>query len=668
MNARLSTDFDAEIAEHLAFARSAAQSIDVDDTEREAFFAAVAAVERRLADPSHYLAVIGEFSSGKSTFLNALLGEDLLPTGNDVTTSAALRIRSGPRRELVFQLGEDDRRHVISEPAGFPLWGHGRASGQARRQLHRIGSPVAEALAQRAGDARGLRPALTVLCADPAVSAAVTALDLALPARVLDDGLVVIDTPGANADDSRHVEVTGTVLEREADAAVVILPAGMPVSDSLVAFLNEALDRDQLARCVFVVSWMDSIPEDERDDLLRSVRRRLLRKLSLREVTVLPAAPLCALQAAQNQPLGPDQRAWADQFPALVETLHTTMRQQRALAAAATVLRLLDTALAAMEARLHDQAGRLDAERQALEKLPIHDVAAFLNAQRTRQAAGLEGIATALESAVSGWLIGTRNALGRNVRSALDEAKSKSALSECMKTTIPKRIQGTMTALERELNNEFSKSARRVSDSVLAGLNKAATDQYQHFTAIARQSVPVSALSAGTVLVDAGSVSGLAGLDSAVATVTSGDNRLTGAGVVTGMAVGTLFFPGVGTLIGGMVGTVARLLGPSADTVRGQYKDVADEILDEAFRQVRAATERGVSDFSAQASAALGRQTENLRAAYAPVIAEAMRLHREQIRRVESDRLRARRDAAVISARRAAIYATRDALAARPGA
>src|SRR5688500_2667189 len=49
-------------------------------------------VEDRLRDDRYYLAVIGEFSAGKSTFINALLGLDLLPTSALRTTAAATRI------------------------------------------------------------------------------------------------------------------------------------------------------------------------------------------------------------------------------------------------------------------------------------------------------------------------------------------------------------------------------------------------------------------------------------------------------------------------------------------------------------------------------------------------------------------------------------------------
>src|SRR5436305_140273 len=59
-------------------------------------------IRERREDANLYLAVIGEFSSGKSTLINALLRENLLPTSVvQATTAAATVLRAGPRRTVV---------------------------------------------------------------------------------------------------------------------------------------------------------------------------------------------------------------------------------------------------------------------------------------------------------------------------------------------------------------------------------------------------------------------------------------------------------------------------------------------------------------------------------------------------------------------------------------
>ena len=51
-------------------------------------------LEQKITEPMQ-IAIIGQFSSGKSTFLNALLGQDILPTGITPITSKVCKICYG---------------------------------------------------------------------------------------------------------------------------------------------------------------------------------------------------------------------------------------------------------------------------------------------------------------------------------------------------------------------------------------------------------------------------------------------------------------------------------------------------------------------------------------------------------------------------------------------
>lgn len=58
------------------------------------------------------LAVVGEFNAGKSTLLNALLEEDLLPVGVLPTTAHTGIVRFGPRRAARLHLVDEESREV----------------------------------------------------------------------------------------------------------------------------------------------------------------------------------------------------------------------------------------------------------------------------------------------------------------------------------------------------------------------------------------------------------------------------------------------------------------------------------------------------------------------------------------------------------------------------
>ena len=77
--------------------------------------ARVAELQERLAEERFQLAVLGQFKRGKSTLLNALLGESILPTGVVPLTSIPTYLRSGEKRAVrVFFTTEDTPSFAIS--------------------------------------------------------------------------------------------------------------------------------------------------------------------------------------------------------------------------------------------------------------------------------------------------------------------------------------------------------------------------------------------------------------------------------------------------------------------------------------------------------------------------------------------------------------------------
>src|ERR1700759_1015997 len=63
---------------------------------------------KKLEEDRFHLVVVGEFNHGKSTFVNALLGEQVLPVGVTPTTAAIhhLKYSDAPESTIVFQSGK----------------------------------------------------------------------------------------------------------------------------------------------------------------------------------------------------------------------------------------------------------------------------------------------------------------------------------------------------------------------------------------------------------------------------------------------------------------------------------------------------------------------------------------------------------------------------------
>lgn len=197
-------------------------------------------LRRRVQQQRFTVAVLGEFKRGKSTFINALLGQGVLPADIAPTTACINRVVYGlrPSATLYFKDGREPTDVAID-------------------QLEESITKLTEAAAERAAE----------------VSEAV----IAWPIRFCSNGIDLLDTPGL-ADEAAMSEVTRAVLP-QVDAALFVIMADSPFSESEGRFLEELLDYDP-GRVIFVVTAIDRIRRvADRERLLANIGSRINKRL-----------------------------------------------------------------------------------------------------------------------------------------------------------------------------------------------------------------------------------------------------------------------------------------------------------------------------------------------------------------------------------------------------
>ncbi len=184
----------------------------------------------KLEQDQFHLVVVGEFNHGKTTFVNALLGENVLPVGVTPTTALIHHVRYAKERSARLATDEGERPVAFAELAEFTAAKH--------------------------------------------PDEAVKYLAVALPAEILADRITLVDTPGVNDLCLQRADITYKYIP-QADAVLFVIDAGQPLKESERVFLKEKLIGQSRDKIIFVVAKADIWSDAEKSEALAYVRGEL---------------------------------------------------------------------------------------------------------------------------------------------------------------------------------------------------------------------------------------------------------------------------------------------------------------------------------------------------------------------------------------------------------
>jgi len=156
------------------------------------------------------LLVCGEFKRGKSSFVNALLGQELCPVADGIATSTVSIIRYGDKAKAVrhystLVMNEKNEEELSLKEEEISI---DQISKFAKGTSDEIGNTMF--------------------------------IEIETPSALLKNGLVVIDTPGVGSLDPRHLFLTLQALPK-ADAFFYVTDTGEPLTTTELGFIKERL-------------------------------------------------------------------------------------------------------------------------------------------------------------------------------------------------------------------------------------------------------------------------------------------------------------------------------------------------------------------------------------------------------------------------------------------
>lgn len=202
----------------------------------------------RLAENRFHLAVLGQFKRGKSTLLNALIGEPLLP-------ASVVPLTAVP----TFIFHDSMLKIRIIHPKGIdPEIFTATQSDELTKVLFRF---VTES-------------------GNPNNKLNVASAELYYPADLLRHGVVLIDTPGIGSTFRHNTEVTLNFLS-QCDAAFFVMSADPPLTEVEVEFLKEVSRK--VSHIFFILNKVDYLNSAERQSVLSFLKKVLKEQVGIED-------------------------------------------------------------------------------------------------------------------------------------------------------------------------------------------------------------------------------------------------------------------------------------------------------------------------------------------------------------------------------------------------
>lgn len=534
------------------------------EEEQEHYINALNNLHQRWKSPIMKVAVIGEFNSGKSTFINALIQRKLLKSKSIRTTASAVTLSMDSAiRSVSCQVTMKDSYHCV-----IPQSNGSDASAYFKRKYGVKFSDVQEFI--------------DLISAEQKVAQDVRSAHIALPASEQGDTLAlpnnihIIDTPGYDpGDDSevKHSEVTKAAVRDDADLALVLMPGGHAMPKDLITFLSDHV-RDYLHRCIFVITKTDILDEDERVEMVDYVRKILQEHFSLSHPLVYTVAAGKVLPGKNV-----DAAAKAD-FLGFRHKLLKRLNSCREEVIAEHVLRLTKELVTPLKKSLKNTEVAL---RNAEDVLKRNDIKHIEDALGETLRECLEKFDEAFIEEYTGWddLISEKwTELANCCFAIVNEGGS----ADDFKTKSLPRIKGNIQSSLKKIMGDFQKKrkkmdgcVRKLQDRLLRQFEK----NYQDLPAL--KPSPSYMLS----LVDKYNFK-----SSMEISDVSLDWGQTAVGAGVGAFLGTLLAPGIGTIIGGAVGGWLSK-GIDKDKARENVAKVVKDCINRAYEIIKKDIDEG---------------------------------------------------------------------------
>lgn len=220
-------------------------------------------LSKKVNNDTFKIQVIGTFSNGKSTVINSLLGEEVLPAYALPTTAVINEVKYGDNKEAILYF-RDPLPENLPASLSVKALEHMKKHGMKNIPPLRISyNEIEDYVVIPMGE-------------DPKemlLESPYEKVELFWPLPMLKEGVEIIDSPGLNESDTR-ARVTMDYLSK-ADAILFVLAADHLCSKDEMEFVENYLNAYGFTDPFFVVNRFDLIQEREKERVIKFAEMKL---------------------------------------------------------------------------------------------------------------------------------------------------------------------------------------------------------------------------------------------------------------------------------------------------------------------------------------------------------------------------------------------------------
>lgn len=575
----------ADIDSHIVFASTLMGKYDWEEVTKSNLEKQLATIVEKQNDKKLNISVIGEFSAGKSSFINALVGYELLAVNVIQGTTVAITIIEYSEN---FSITLTD----FSGKSSLKVY---KSIDSLRQQLH-------------------------IYTTDSGYAKKINFVTVTLPSDILKNGYRIIDTPGTNSLELWHEEITRRAIRELSDLSIILTDATQPMPVTLISFVDNTLG-DSVKSCTFVANKIDRIRENERDGIIKFIGKKICQSFDIEESVVLPFSAVALTNSFANETVNVDSSCFLLTTRSL-ELLLSYTAKQRMKAQARKILHLVDDIYSTLDNNIKSIATQYQQELQMLERSKQTDLKPFISSQiSTRQKSFLSG-AKDYKYKVESVCDSLASSAKSRIETKIESYANLDGLSNYIKGSLSDDIKKEGQTIVSGTEFKFGE-LRKLFNRELKLFQKEFEKEFDKLKIL---SVKFNVKPKDVTVRHSAHSANIGPVTTLITEELSKENWAFGGGAAAGAAIGTAIAPGVGTLFGALIGFIAgAAAAPDTSEVKGKIKSKLSTPLRSYYRSVANDCITNYDNYVDDVSAYLESEINRYYSTYASIVRQKIK-------------------------------------------